>query len=122
MKKFTLIFLIIGLLLFILPFFSAAHYIVGFANNAIDGTFANDHTVILWNSLNGISDNKTDLIGTSGNSQTDNIYMIDCMNIHDPTSRGYEKISWNEIRVFNSPQWRVDYRIGDHIELRNAGM
>ncbi len=23
--------------------------------------------------------------------------------------------------MFNSPTWRVDYRIGDHIELRNAG-
>lgn len=63
---------------FLISFVSASHYIVGIVNNARDGTSANGHTVVLWNPTNGINDNVTDIIGTSGNSLSNNIYMIDC--------------------------------------------
>jgi hypothetical protein len=62
----------------ILPLCSAAHYIVGLVENARDGTNSNDHTILLWNPSVGIQDNLSDIIGPNGNSQTNNIYMIDC--------------------------------------------
>jgi hypothetical protein len=57
---------------------SAAHYIVGIVENAKDGAEANEHTILLWNPAIGIQDNISDIIGPSGNSQADKIYMIDC--------------------------------------------
>lgn len=65
-------------ILLVLPMCSAAHYIVGFVENAKDGTSANDHTIMLWNPSVGIQDNLTDIIGQNGNSHVNNIYMIDC--------------------------------------------
>ncbi|MGY4884736.1 MAG: hypothetical protein ACP5NZ_04125 [Nanobdellota archaeon] len=62
----------------ILPMCSAAHYIVGFVENALDGTGANDHHILLWNPSVGIQDNLTDIIGINGNSHASNVYMIDC--------------------------------------------
>jgi hypothetical protein len=62
----------------IMPLCSAAHYIVGFVENAKDGTNADGHSVILWNPAIGINDNLTDIIGPLGNSHTNNIYMVDC--------------------------------------------
>jgi len=61
-----------------MPLCSAAHYIVGFVENAKDGTNADGHSVILWNPAIGINDNLTDIIGPLGNSHTNNIYMVDC--------------------------------------------
>jgi len=66
------------ILILLVPFCSAAHYIVGIVNNARDGTSANDRTVVLWNPANGINDNLTDIIGVNGNSGADNNYKIDC--------------------------------------------
>jgi len=54
------------------------HFIVGKANNSLGGTGADDHTVVLWNPINGISDNVTDIIGVNGNSGVANTYLIDC--------------------------------------------
>lgn len=65
-------------ILLVLPLCSAAHYIVGIVENAKDGTLANGQTVLLWNPSVGIQDNLTDIVGPTGNSGTDNIYMIDC--------------------------------------------
>jgi hypothetical protein len=62
----------------VLPLCSAAHYIVGIVENARDGTDANGHTILLWNPLVGIEDNLSDIIGPTGNSHVNNIYMIDC--------------------------------------------
>src|SRR4030042_5579617 len=62
----------------VIPVSSAAHYIVGIAENAKDGTPSNGHTIFLWNPTEGTNDNLTDIIGPSGNSGTNNIYMIDC--------------------------------------------
>jgi hypothetical protein len=72
-----LIFIITTIFL-ILPFCSAAHYIVGVVENAKDGTEANGNSIILWNPVIGIEDNLSDIIGPAGNSKTNNIYMIDC--------------------------------------------
>ncbi len=65
-------------ILLMLPMCYAAHYIVGFVEDAKDGTSANDHTILLWNPSIGIVDNLTDIIGVNGNSHVNNIYMIDC--------------------------------------------
>jgi hypothetical protein len=67
---------------------SAAHYIVGVVNNAKDGQSANSHTVMLWNASKGIQENLTDVIGPSGNSGVDNVYMIDCEMLSNPCKIG----------------------------------
>lgn len=69
MKK---IILAIVLICTFLPFISASHYVVGTVNG--DG---NGKTVTLFNPILGISNNITDIIGISGNSGVNNIYMID---------------------------------------------
>jgi len=61
-----------------------AHYIVGFVNNSYDTTSPNGREITLWNPLVGMSDNQTDIIGTTGNSGTDNIFMIDCELLGSP--------------------------------------
>jgi hypothetical protein len=76
MKKF--LFFLMMLLIIFLPLCSAAHYIAGVVENAKDGTPANGHTIVLWNPTVGIQDNLSDIIGPSGNSYTNNVYMIDC--------------------------------------------
>ena len=63
---------------------SSAHYIVGKVEDALDSTSPNGRTVVLWNPANGISDNLTDIVGTSGNSGTNNTYMIDCELLSTP--------------------------------------
>ena len=82
----------------LLSLVSASHYIVGIVNDALDGTSANDHTVVLWNPANGIDDNLTDIIGPNGNSNTDNIYMIDCELLNNPCEIGDEL----RIKVINN--------------------
>ena len=76
MKKILSLNLIVIFL--VLPFCSAAHYIVGYVENAKDGTNADGHSIVLWNPEIGIADNVSDIIGPTGNSRTNNIYMIDC--------------------------------------------
>ena len=73
-----------------LSFTSAAYYIAGEVLDAKDGTSANDHTIIVWNSLNGMQDNVTDIIGQNGNSGQDNIYLIDCELLYNACSLGEE--------------------------------
>src|SRR3989339_570119 len=77
-------FFLILIILLVLPFCSSAHYIVGIVNDAHDGEIANDHEVVLWNPLNGIQDNLTDIIGINGNSNADHIYMFDCEQLSTP--------------------------------------
>lgn len=70
MKK---IMLSLAILMFaVIPWVSAAHYVVGTVNG--DG---NGKVVTLYNPAMGISNNITDVIGPTGNSNADNIYMID---------------------------------------------
>jgi hypothetical protein len=86
MKKILMLNLVAVFL--ILPLCSAAHYIVGIVENARDGTFANGHSVILWNPNIGINDNLSDIVGPLGNSGADNIYMIDCELLSAPCQIG----------------------------------
>jgi len=74
MKKIVLLIV----LLWIIELASASHYITGIVNDALDGELANGKEVILWNPANGIDDNLSDIIGPTGNSGANNIYMIDC--------------------------------------------
>ena len=60
---------------------SGAIYVVGEVSDAEDGTSANGHTVMIWNPKYGTVDNVTDIIGKEGNSQTENIYLIDCEDL-----------------------------------------
>jgi hypothetical protein len=79
MKKIKMIILTIILqILILLSVCSAAHYIVGYVEDAKDGTSANEHTILLWNPSVGIQENLTDIIGPNGNSHVSNVYMIDC--------------------------------------------
>lgn len=57
---------------------SASHYITGIVNDALEGEQSNGKVVVLWNPAGGIEDNLTDTIGPSGNSGTDNLYLVDC--------------------------------------------
>ncbi len=82
------LFLILAILLVNLA--SASHYIIGIVNNALDGEDSNGKEVVLWNPSNGFEDNLTDIIGTSGNSGADNIYMIDCEMLSTPCNVGEE--------------------------------
>jgi len=93
MKKSIVLTLIVFFISLALPSISAAHFIVGYTNNALDGTSANGKTTVLWNPANGINDNLTDVVGPTGNSGTDNIYMIDCELLKTPCLVG------DEIRV-----------------------
>lgn len=76
-NKFVILTALLSFLILI-QFTSASHYIIGVVEDAKDGITANDHTIMLWNSAEGTDDNLTDIIGQNGNSQADNIYMIDC--------------------------------------------
>ena len=87
--KFKWIIFLLGIA-FLLPTISAAHYIVGTVNNALDTTSANGYQVVLWNPANGINDNLTDTIGPTGNSGADKVYMIDCQLLNTPCSVGDE--------------------------------
>lgn len=65
----------------------AAYPTVGIVNNASDGTPANGHTAIVYHP-GYKSEAISDLIGPSGNSKTDNWYLIDCELIIDSCEVG----------------------------------
>lgn len=96
--KNKLFILYLFIIIFITPYINAAHYVVGIVNNARDGTNANGYTIVLWNSVNGINDNLTDVIGPTGNSHASNIYMIDCEMLNTSCNID-DKIS---VKVFNN--------------------
>ncbi|HLC78292.1 MAG TPA: hypothetical protein VJH92_04150, partial [Candidatus Nanoarchaeia archaeon] len=52
---------------FVTSLVSASHFIIGRVNNALDGTSANSHTIVMWNPTIGVNDNQTDIIGQTGN-------------------------------------------------------
>jgi hypothetical protein len=88
MKSEYILLLIVFSVLFSISRISAAHYIVGIVNNALDGTSANGMNVSLWNPSRGTFDNLTDIIGINGNSHTNNVYMIDCELLTTPCRVG----------------------------------
>jgi len=77
-----------AILSFFIPGVSAAHFIIGFANDAKNGAGADGLTVVLWNPSNGITDNVTDVIGVTGNSGVAHVYMIDCELLNTSCSIG----------------------------------
>lgn len=76
MEKYFLI--ILAVVLFSVQGVFAAHFIVGQVGDAVDGTSANGHEVVLWNPIYGMNDNVTDTIGPGGNSGQNNTYLMDC--------------------------------------------
>ncbi|MGV8152526.1 MAG: hypothetical protein ACP5OG_05585 [Candidatus Nanoarchaeia archaeon] len=88
MKKMLLsIICLFAIMYLAMPLCAGAHYIVGAVNDALDGTQSNGKTVVLWKGEN-ILDNVTDTVGPSGNSNSDNIYMIDCELLQEPCEIG----------------------------------
>jgi hypothetical protein len=85
--KFKFLVIIFGFVFFI-GSMSASHYVVGIAGDALDGTSADGHSIVLWNELNGINDNLTDIIGPSGNSGVSNVYFVDCELLNEACSIG----------------------------------
>ena len=75
-------------LVFFVQFSSAAHYISGYVNDALDGESANGKIVTLWNYTAGQSDNLTDIVGVTGNSGVSNVYLIDCEMLNGGCSVG----------------------------------
>jgi hypothetical protein len=69
---------------------SAAHWVTGFVNNALDGEPADSKYVVLWNPANGVADNLTDIVGVNGNSGSPGVYMIDCEMLAVPCVVGDE--------------------------------
>jgi hypothetical protein len=82
------IFLLIMCIFFIFPFVSSAHYLTGYVNDALDGTLADGHRVVVWNPSVGINDNITDTIGVLGNSNTEKMYLVDCELLNTPCEVG----------------------------------
>ena len=98
MKNKILIFLLAVFFIFCLKGIFAAHYIVGYVNNAVNNVSANGHTVMMWNPVYGTSDNLTDIIGPTGNSGTSNTYMMDCQLLSHPCAVG----DTMELQVINT--------------------
>jgi len=57
---------------------SATVFIAGYVNDSIDGTIADNHTVVVWNPRMGVGDNLTAKIGPSGSAGKRNAYLLDC--------------------------------------------
>ena len=93
MKKLSVLAILAFSIFLAVPIVSAAHFIVGIANDALDTTSADGKTAFLWNPTNGVNDNLTDIIGLSGNSGANNFYLIDCELLNTPCQVG------DEIRV-----------------------
>lgn len=74
------LFLLILLLTF--PLTSAAHWIVGYVEDALDSTSPNGRTIKLYNSTN--LEEIFTIVGPSGPSGVSNIYMIDCEMLPTP--------------------------------------
>lgn len=81
MEKYFLFFIVLFLIVLEFGNVSAAHFIIGRIEDAVDGTSANGHVVMLWNPVYGKSDNLIDVIGESGNSGVNDTYMIDCESL-----------------------------------------
>ncbi len=81
--------ILIGLLLAIIlasPYSSAAHWVAGYVENALDTTSPDGRTLRLWNPSN--SQETLAIVGPSGPSGTPNVYMIDCELLATPCKVG----------------------------------
>jgi len=73
-------------ILIVLPYVSSAHWIVGYVEDALDGTSPNSRTVSALNmeTLQEVFG----VVGTNGQSGTSNVYMIDCELTSTPCEVG----------------------------------
>ena len=65
-------------LVLLVHFGCAAHYISGWTEDALDGEGSDGKSVVMWNPVVGIDDNLTDVVGITGNSEVSGVYMLDC--------------------------------------------
>lgn len=79
---------VLFVILLVIPFSSAATFVMGKVNNAKDGTTANGREVLIWNQKNGVSDHLSDVIGMDGSSGVNNSYLFDCELLRVPCERG----------------------------------
>ena len=84
MKKRSILLLALVIIFLNLTSIHAAHYVVGNVQDAIDSTSPNGFEVVVWNPTYGISENVTDTVGPSGNSGSNNYYMVDCEALTHP--------------------------------------
>ncbi len=111
MRKLILLFLLVCMI----QLASASHYIVGIANDALEGETANGKQVVLWNPANGENDNLTDVIGVTGSSGADNIYMVDCEMLSTPCQVGDEL----RVKVVNGGDDYISYWV--NLSVTGAG-
>ncbi|GBE20090.1 hypothetical protein BMS3Abin17_00824 [archaeon BMS3Abin17] len=97
-RNISILGLLVFLIVLVMPFISAVHYMIGTVNDSLDGTSANGYQILLWNPANGIDDNMTDIIGPTGNSGVNNNYSIDCELLNTPCSVNDEI----KVRVLNN--------------------
>ncbi len=97
MNKIRFFIVLLGIVSLI-PLTSASHFIVGSVNNSLSGEQADGYLVTLWNPANGLSDNLTDIVGPTGNSGANNIYLFDCELLSNGCSIG----DTLNIKVFNN--------------------
>lgn len=74
MKK---IYLILLLSIFLLQFITPAHYLIGYVNDARDGTKPENYTVFLNQNADFSGANSSQIIGLYGNAMIDNYFMGD---------------------------------------------
>jgi len=82
MKMLIKIFVISFCIVYLINLASAAHWIVGYVEDALDSTSPNGRTVRLWNPSNG--DEIFSIVGPGGPSGTSNVYMLDCELLTTP--------------------------------------
>lgn len=80
--------------LFLMNMVSGAHYLVGYVYDAKDGSIADGSTIVIWNSLVGIYDNVTDIVGPNGNSGVSNLFMVDCELLNNSCEIGEVFNAW----------------------------
>lgn len=59
-------------------FASSAHWISGFAEDALDSEGSDGKEVVMWNPLFGSTDNVSDIVGVLGMSGVSGVYLLDC--------------------------------------------
>ena len=69
---------------------SSSIWVNGSVSDALDGEGSNGKVVVLWKTVGGLSDNVTDIVGTSGNSGESGKYAINCELLNSGCSNGDE--------------------------------
>jgi hypothetical protein len=80
LKKILSLALFVLMIVLFSNFSYAGPTILGYVSDAADSTSPNGQTIVMWHPSNGKNVNTTDTIGSTGNSGTDNYYMMECYN------------------------------------------